>query len=726
MEKVSKINGKLTLRTKEGCARLLVIFLVGIVAFSFFGKLIQSDFGTVRVQHVLIDVRGAVLDGQLYYPNGTSSKDKLPAVVIAHGGGMNYGAMRGSATEIARRGFVVLSLSAYGSSLSPMPPYDETGNGVEEFNLRGDKGASAGLFDAVDYVRSMACVDPTRVGLLGQSMGANRAGAAAVIDCGYLSFNDIMINVLYDTFNQKFTEEEITQDAEQLALARLNNDELMLYNSLRDTNWEHFNTRLKAVMVVGLNWLPPLSPSAEVEVAGYAVTRNVQTNVGYGTGTIDVWRTINTDDVIKSTWYSPQDITYGSWYSIDDVNKSNKVLGDFSRLSIVDSDDMRTAIQNKTARVLCEPVKNVTHTGICLSAGLYSQQAKFFEQTLGYNRGNLGDPGTHPLDTSNTFGLWREICNGLAMLSMFGMVIALACLLLKTKAFSTCVVEMPEGATRPPVNKKRYWIMGALTVVVTFAAIFYTNKGLNGFWLAEKFLSPIFPFGQGTLLAFAFLLFIAVGTLLVMAINVYINKKENGNTGLKALNIGIKFKTIMKTIGLALIVLTAAYAALSFINYFFGQDFRYFTTYFSYVKPDYWFRLIPTMLVFFVIYLLIGVSVNYTVREDISGWRDTLNTVVLYSLGIWLLCLINELLAIHAGAVNPLTSPITLLANFMNTYHFNVIVPLVACISRIMYKQTNSIWLGAAVAALLVAWAATGSGANDMYISQNWLSNFLG
>lgn len=32
------------------------------------------------------------MDGQLYYPAGTSSQEKLPAVVIAHGGGMNYGA----------------------------------------------------------------------------------------------------------------------------------------------------------------------------------------------------------------------------------------------------------------------------------------------------------------------------------------------------------------------------------------------------------------------------------------------------------------------------------------------------------------------------------------------------------------------------------------------------------------------------------------------------------
>ena len=187
-----------SMKTAKDCGRWMAIFLAAIFIFSFAAKMFQSDFGRIKVEHILIDVRGAVMDGQLYYPAGTNSQDSLPAVVIAHGGGMNYGAMRGSAAEIARRGFVVLSLSAYGSSLSVMPAYDESGNGVEEFNLLGLEGASAGLLDAVDYGRSLAFVDKTRIGLLGQYMGANRVVSAAGLDCGYLTFNDIMINVLYE------------------------------------------------------------------------------------------------------------------------------------------------------------------------------------------------------------------------------------------------------------------------------------------------------------------------------------------------------------------------------------------------------------------------------------------------------------------------------------------------------------------------------------------------
>jgi len=727
----STLNGKekfslksLNLKTKEGCIRLLVIFLMGILVFGFFGKLLQSDFGKINVQHVLIDVRGAILDGQLYYPNGTNSKNKLPAVVVAHGGSMNYGTMRGSASEIARRGFVVLSLSAYGSTLSTMPAYDESGNGVEGFSLMGNNGASAGLFDAIDYVRSMAIVDPSRVGLIGQSMGANRSGQAAVLDCGYYSFNDIMINVLYNTFGQEFSEEDINQNADRLAAARLNSDQLKLYNSLRATNWERFNTRLKAVIVVGLNWLPPLTRSADVEVAGHTVTRNVQTNVGYATGSLDVWRTLNTDNTIKSTWYSSQDITFGSWYMIDDVNKSSKIIGDFSSISVVNNSTLASAIQNRVARVLCEPVLNTTHTGICLSTGLFAQQAKFFEQTLGYNRGELGSSTAKQLGSNDTLGIWREVCNGLAMFCMFGMVLSLGSLILKTKTFSSCVIASSVSA-RPVFNKKRYWITAIFTFILTFGTIFYVNNYGGGFGFLAL-LNPTFPWQIGMFLTFKFVGILAGGTILILGVNIFLNKKETGNVGINALNIGIKFKSIIKSLAATIIIFSAAYGSLAVMDYFFGQDYRYFTMYFSYVRPDYWIKVIPTALILFFGYFIIGAGVNYGVRTDIPEWKDTLITVIVFSAGIWLACLINEFGAIIAGLTGTYNNSTSYFANFMNTYHYNITVPLVVLVSRVMYKRTNSLWLGAALCALLIAWSVIGAGLNDSYIPQTWLSNFLG
>ena len=50
---------------------------------------------------------------------------------------------------------------------------------------------------------------------------------------GYYTLNDILINVLYEEFGQKFTEDEITQDAVALAEERLNEAQLAHFNDIR-------------------------------------------------------------------------------------------------------------------------------------------------------------------------------------------------------------------------------------------------------------------------------------------------------------------------------------------------------------------------------------------------------------------------------------------------------------------------------------------------------------
>jgi len=63
---MEKGKRKLTLTTKSGCTRLLAIFIALILVSSLFACLIQSDFGTVKVEHVTIDARGAELTAELY------------------------------------------------------------------------------------------------------------------------------------------------------------------------------------------------------------------------------------------------------------------------------------------------------------------------------------------------------------------------------------------------------------------------------------------------------------------------------------------------------------------------------------------------------------------------------------------------------------------------------------------------------------------------------------
>ena len=118
------------LQTRAGCKKLIAVFICLILVFSFAGGMLQSSGGKVSISTVRFDARGAVQDADLYMPVGTNSHSSLPCVILSHGGGCTKDTMTGYASELARRGFVVLNVSSYGSGLSEQPMFDEDEIGV--------------------------------------------------------------------------------------------------------------------------------------------------------------------------------------------------------------------------------------------------------------------------------------------------------------------------------------------------------------------------------------------------------------------------------------------------------------------------------------------------------------------------------------------------------------------------------------------------------------------
>ena len=156
----------LSFQTKSGCIKLICLFLSLILLFSFAAGLLQSSGGKVNIVNVKFDARGAVQDADLYTPVGTSSKSSLPCVILSHGGGCTKGVMTGFASELSRRGYVVLNVSSYGSGLSGQPMYDEDGLGVDSMGVEAQ-----GLWDAINYVRTLTFVDQTKIVIAGHSQG---------------------------------------------------------------------------------------------------------------------------------------------------------------------------------------------------------------------------------------------------------------------------------------------------------------------------------------------------------------------------------------------------------------------------------------------------------------------------------------------------------------------------------------------------------------------------
>ena len=157
---------------------MLGIALALILVSSFFGSMIQSRGWSIEVTDLRdeenegqyydvktglavdgVMVEGVVKSGILYRPKSATMSNKLPAVVLTHGYLNNREHQLPNAVELARRGFVVLTI-------------DREGHGnYENEHDTGALMATSGLYEAVKYVYNLPYVDTAKIGISGHSMG---------------------------------------------------------------------------------------------------------------------------------------------------------------------------------------------------------------------------------------------------------------------------------------------------------------------------------------------------------------------------------------------------------------------------------------------------------------------------------------------------------------------------------------------------------------------------
>ena len=706
-------ENKWSLSTVDGCKRWLAILLAVILLFSFFARLIQSDGATVKVEKIVLDIHGATLDTELYYPVGTSDNDKLPAVVTTHGGGVSKGVSKGYAEELARRGFVVINVDSYGSGMSEQPMIDDGGQGINGF----DKDlAASGMLDAVNYLRSISFVDDTRIGVTGHSNGSRRVAITTLLDAGNYTLNDILINIMYDNFDEEFTLEELANDADEMAEERLNDDQLAHYYSLKAAAEEKYNTRVKSLCLIGGDG-NTVGDLKTVTVAGHEVQRNCQANIMWLEGR---WDVLNDYQKVlvngkMDYFHTDEPIMEDRWYAIDDVNESCEIFGSLLETSAIDTPALQEAIDNREARIFV--YNNETHSKNYFSKDTTGDMVKFFEQTLSYNNGELSDPNTQPIDSRNIIWMWRELCNTVAMLAMFASLIVFAALLMKTKLFAPCITHASRELNAP-FNKKRYYIIGLVTVVLSYICIYMTNGVSIPKMQSILPISQTFPFYFNWKVTIYFVVLLAVASAILLGISVAFNKKDTGKTGLSVLNLKTPVVDFLRALLLSILVIAFAYFLLTLIMYLFGQDFRFWTAAFTEMKVEYWGYIWKFFIFLFPCFILISMSTNYCIRTDIPEWKDTLITVILNSAGIWLCCLVNYICLLATGEMY---------SDFISCYGFLIVVPITVVITRKLYLLTNRVWLGAAVNSLVIAWhMASTVGVSAGYYGPQAISAFFG
>lgn len=141
----------------------VVVALVAVLTAGVgLGLLAGADHGTSR-RHVVVD--GVPLDE--VHPAGVPAGERRPGVVVAHGFAGSAKLMAPFADTLAARGYVVvlLDFSGHGANTNPLPA-GAASTDVSSMPLQRD------LDVALTHLRGLSDVDPSRVALVGHSMGA--------------------------------------------------------------------------------------------------------------------------------------------------------------------------------------------------------------------------------------------------------------------------------------------------------------------------------------------------------------------------------------------------------------------------------------------------------------------------------------------------------------------------------------------------------------------------
>jgi dienelactone hydrolase len=145
---------------------LTLVFLLGAST----AILLNSDFGKLAVNIVVMNDGDKELSGLLYRPAYASADNRVPAIVVAHGISESKDMMSSLGLELSRRGFVVLCLDLLG--------HGQSGGTVED----GTNESSFGVTAAMQYLRSQPFVNSSAIGLIGHSLGGGAARAAVTED----------------------------------------------------------------------------------------------------------------------------------------------------------------------------------------------------------------------------------------------------------------------------------------------------------------------------------------------------------------------------------------------------------------------------------------------------------------------------------------------------------------------------------------------------------------
>lgn len=634
------------LRKNKKSLLMLVIVLAVILVSSFFASMIQSAGFSVTVTDIRNEsnsgklyeedgitevagqtVRGEVVSGILFMPNDASASNKLPAVVMTHGYLNNRELQLQNAIELARRGFIVLTM-------------DREGHGNYEFVDGSDTYTS--LYNAVKYVYNLPEVDKSRVGVTGHSMGGCATAMALSSDLatggriisaglmqGWSSFMGAGANV-------------------SVGNLKAMDDEFFYQSKFAD-----------GTASICREYLHSTGAASFVGVTGYGSTKdaiNIQNDGIYIGGELTT---------VKEGTQAPAPFRV--------IYENNEIhpLNHFSTASAAD-------------------VVNFFYTA-------------------------FGTPDGHDYIASGSQTWWiKEAFSTIGLAAFFVLIFPVVSLLLTLPCFASLrkKEELDLDAGLPSIKKGG---LCGITSTVTYFASGLACMLFGGFILNKAYLEwgpRIFPQGTyfpqdttGNVAGWAVIC--AAFGLTVMGVMWLVKAivaKVASSKGKETLAVGNPFACakigiadFLKTIFLAIVVIALLYLVV-FINWeIWVVDFRIWTLD---VKP-FMIEIVPAIsryIPWFFAYYAVSAIGNAGYRlKDLPEWATIAINAFFNAAGVLLVILIQYITFRSTGV---LWQP-EMNLGYIVVFPMVAVLAIATIISRIIYKKTGNIWLGAMINAIL-------------------------
>lgn len=154
-------------RNGLGIILSLILCIIGAIGQSA----LQTNYGNTEIkERKIVTDSGFTQTMYTYIPENATPENKAPVVVVVHGGNDDKDLMIRYALELARCGYVAVSIDMYGHGDSSYLPDSQW------------LTAGRGVYDMVREVVNWPFVDTDSVSLMGYSRGAKACGEALEID----------------------------------------------------------------------------------------------------------------------------------------------------------------------------------------------------------------------------------------------------------------------------------------------------------------------------------------------------------------------------------------------------------------------------------------------------------------------------------------------------------------------------------------------------------------